>query len=420
MFGLVDANNFYASCQRVFDPSLINKPVVVLSNNDGCIVARSDEAKALGIQMGEPYFKAKPIIEKHGVKVFSSNYELYGDMSSRVMNILSELAPESEIYSIDECFLSFPQWSTQDLLSHGQTIKDTIKQWTGIPVSIGLAPTKTLAKVANKVAKKADGIRLLRECREIDTVLENMDVADLWGVGRQYAKFLKSNGIHTAIQLKDAKDGWVKKHLTIVGLRLVYELRGISCLSLESVAPAKKAICHSRSFGKSVMLLSDLEEAVSSFTARCAEKLRQQNSCAGTLQVFLHTNKFNTDQPQYSNSRTIELPVATNSAPELIHYALKVLGMLYREGYAYKKAGVIVMGIVPKHAVQLNLFDTVDRTKQEIITDVTDELNSKKGKNTVIVAAQGFPGKNSAWKMERNHLSPCYTTKWDELWTVRI
>jgi DNA polymerase V len=420
MFGLVDANNFYASCQRVFDPSLINKPVVVLSNNDGCIVARSDEAKALGIQMGEPYFKAKPIIEKHGVKVFSSNYELYGDMSSRVMNILSELAPESEIYSIDECFLSFPQWSTQDLLSHGQTIKDTIKQWTGIPVSIGLAPTKTLAKVANKVAKKADGIRLLRECREIDTVLENMDVADLWGVGRQYAKFLKSNGIHTAIQLKDAKDGWVKKHLTIVGLRLVYELRGISCLSLESVAPAKKAIYHSRSFGKSVMLLSDLEEAVSSFTARCAEKLRQQNSCAGTLQVFLHTNKFNTDQPQYSNSRTIELPVATNSAPELIHYALKVLGMLYREGYAYKKAGVIVMGIVPKHAVQLNLFDTVDRTKQEIITDVTDELNSKKGKDTVIVAAQGFPGKNSAWKTERNHLSPCYTTKWDELWTVRI
>jgi DNA polymerase V len=420
MFGLVDANNFYASCQRVFDPSLIDKPVVVLSNNDGCIVARSNEAKALGINMGEPYFKAKPIIEQHGVKVFSSNYELYGDMSSRVMTILSELAPESEVYSIDECFLSFPQWPARDLLSHGQTIKDTVTKWTGIPVSIGLAPTKTLAKAANKVAKKADGLRLLKETKEIDAVLENMDVGDLWGIGRQYAKFLKSNGIHTAIQLKHAKDGWVKKHLTIVGLRLVYELRGISCLSLEAVAPAKKAICNSRGFGKNVTLLSDLKEAVSTFTARCAEKLRHQHSCAGIIQVFLHTNKFHTNKPQYNSSRTIQLPVATNSTSELIHYALRALSLIYREGFEYKKAGVIVMGIVPANGVQLNLFDSIDRARQEVITTVTDSLNSRKGKNTVIVAEQNFPAKNTTWKMERGHLSPCYTTKWDELWTVRV
>ncbi|QHT66413.1 Y-family DNA polymerase [Rhodocytophaga rosea] len=420
MFGLVDANNFYASCQRVFDPSLINKPVVVLSNNDGCIVARSNEAKALGIQMGEPYFKAKPVIEKYGVKVFSSNYELYGDMSSRVMNILAELAPETEIYSIDECFLSFPQWPSQHLLSHGKTIRDRVKQWTGIPVSIGLAPTKTLAKAANKVAKKANGIQLLRETREIDTVLETMDVSDLWGVGRQYAKFLKSNNIHTALQLKHAKDGWVKKNLTIVGLRLVYELRGIPCLSLESVAPAKKAICHSRSFPKNVTLLNDLKAAVANFTARCGEKLRHQGSCAGMLQVFLHTNKFNADKPQYNSSRTIKLPVATHSTPELIHYALQALSLLYQEGYEYKKAGVIVTGIVPKNEVQLDLFDSVDRARQEILTGVTDTLNSRKGRNTVIVAEQNFPDKNTAWKMERNYLSPCYTTKWEELWMVTV
>jgi DNA polymerase V len=420
MFGLVDANNFYASCQRVFDPSLINKPVVVLSNNDGCIVARSNEAKALGIKMGEPYFKVRSLIEQHGVKVFSSNYELYGDMSSRVMNILSGLAPETEVYSIDECFLSFPQWPAKDLLTQGETIRNTVKQWTGIPVSVGMAPTKTLAKVANKAAKKADGIKLLRETKEIDAVLETMDVSDLWGIGRQYARFLKSNGIHTAIQLKHAKDGWIKKHLTIVGLRLVYELRGISCLSLESVAPAKKAICNSRSFGKNISLLRDLEEAVSTFTARCAEKLRHQHSCAGILQVFLHTNKFNSDKPQYHNSRTIQLPVASNSTSELIHYALLALKGIYREAYEYKKAGVILMGTVPENNIQLNLFDTADRAKQQAITRVTDHLNQKKGKNTVVVATQQLPRQEAAWKMERGYLSPCYTTRWDELWTVRM
>lgn len=419
MFALVDANNFYPSCERVFNPALVNKPIVVLSNNDGCIVARSNEAKALGIQMGEPYFKAKPLIQKHGVQVFSSNYELYGDMSDRVMNVLSELAPQTEVYSIDECFLDFSAWPSKDLLQHGQFIRQRVKQWTGIPVSIGVAPTKTLAKAANKLAKKADGVKLLRETKEIDALLENLDVGDLWGIGKQYAKFLKSNKINTALALKQAKDGWVKKHLTIVGLRLVYELRGISCLSLESVAPAKKSICNSRSFGKPVNCLSDLEEAVSTYAARCAEKLRKQQSATALLQVFIHTNNFNQHQPQYSNSQTIRLPVASDNTIEIIHYALIALRMIYKEGYAYKKAGVIMMDLVPKAHIQLNLFDEVERMKQDKAVTALDTINNRMGQNTVKLAIQGNSQKTS-WQMERKHLSPCYTTKWDELWTINL
>lgn len=419
MFSLVDCNSFYASCEQVFNPRLIGKPVIVLSNNDGAVIARSKEAKQW-IDMGEPYFKVKPLIDKHKIHVFSSNYELYGDMSSRVMNILSELAPESEIYSIDECFLSFPQWQPQDLLSHGQTIRNTVKQWTGIPVSVGFAPTKTLAKVANKAAKKVDGVRLLREADDIDSMLEKMDVEDLWGIGRQYAKMLKSNGITTGLHLKNAKDGWVKKHMTIVGLRLVYELRGIPCLSIESIRPAKKGICTSRSFGKVVTKFTEIVEAVSNFAANCALKLRKQNSCAGVVTVFVHTNRFNTDKPQYSNHRSIRLPVATDSTPEIIHYALIALEKIYKEGYEFKKAGVIVMNIVPNNAVQLNLFDTVDRVKQTHIMTALDDVNKKMGKNTVKLAVQGYQNKSTGWQMERNMLSPCYTTRWNELWTIKI
>lgn len=419
MFSLVDCNSFYASCEQVFNPRLIGKPVVMLSNNDGAVIARSKEAKEW-IPMGEPYFKVKPIIEKHRIHVFSSNYELYGDMSSRVMNILSELAPESEVYSIDECFLSFPRWDIQDLLSHGLTIRNTVKQWTGIPVSVGFGPTKTLAKVANKAAKKTDGIRLLRETDDIDSLLEKMDVEDLWGIGRQYSKLLKANGITTGLHLKNAKDGWIKKYMTIVGLRLVYELRGIPCLPIESVRPAKKGICTSRSLGKAVMKLSEMAEAVSNFAANCAQKLRKQNSCASLVTVFIHTNRFNSQKPQYSNHRSIRLPVATNSTSEIIHYALIALEMIYKEGFEYKKAGVIVMNIVPNNAVQQNLFDDVDRVKQSNIMNTLDTVNNKMGKNKLKFAIQGCPNKSASWHMERNMLSPCYTTRWEDLWTIKI
>jgi DNA polymerase V len=381
-------------------------------------VARSNEAKALGIGMGEPYFKAKPVIEKHGVQVFSSNYELYGDMSSRVMNVLADLAPESEVYSIDECFLGFPGWEDQDLLSQGQVIRDTVKQWTGIPVCVGFASTKTLAKAANKAAKKGEGIRLLRESDDIDTLLEKMDVEDLWGIGRQYSKFLKSQGITTALHLKHAKDGWVKKYLTIVGLRLVYELRGVSCLPIEHIRSTKKGICTSRSFGKTVTKLSEMKEAVSNFAARCAEKLRKQSSCASVVTVFIYTNRFYTHKPQYSNSRSIKLSVASGSTLEIIHYALLALEMIYKEGYEYKKAGVIVTGIVPSNAVQQSLFDGVDRVTQAKVSHTLDKVNKKMGRNTVKYAVQGTQTKVAGWHMERNKLSPCYTTRWEDLWTV--
>lgn len=415
MVGLVDGNSFYASCEQVFNPQLVGKPIVVLSSNDGNIIARSKEARELNIAMGEPYFKLKPLIEKHGVQVFSSNYELYGDISARMMSILSRFAPETEVYSIDECFLAFPDWLPDDLLLQAHLIREKVKQWTGIPVCVGLAETKTLAKVANKLAKKADGILMLREADEIDTVLEQMNIEDLWGIGRQYAKVLKANGIHKALQLKNLPDGWIRKHLTIVGLRLVYELRGIACLPLETVRSAKKGICTSRSFGKTVSLLSELQEAVSTFAATCAEKLRKEKTAAGIVTVFIHTNSFSTIHLQYSNSRSIRLPVATQSTPEIIHYAMAALASIFKDGYQYKKAGVIITHIVPVNAIQQNLFDGVDRAKQETLMGVVDDINQKLGKNTVKYAVQSFPNQHTRWLQSQSKLSPCYTTRWEQV-----
>jgi DNA polymerase V len=421
MFGLCDCNNFYASCERVFNPALNGKPVVVLSNNDGSIIARSNEAKALGIKMGQPFYQVKPVIDEHKVSVFSSNYELYGDMSNRVMTVLSGLAPESEIYSIDECFMGFPGWQEDDLLSHASTIKDQVHQWTGIPISIGLAPTKTLAKAANKVAKKANGIRLIRESKDIDSLLENLPVEDLWGIGRQYNKLLRANDIRTALQFKNMPDGWIQKHMTIMGLRLAYELRGISCLPLEKVQETKKAICTSRSFGQYVSTYTEMEEAVSNFTFKCSEKLRKERTAAKVVTVFIHTNSFNAILPQYSNSRTLRLPVATDSTPELIQYVLKALKAIYKPGYAYKKAGVIVTGIVPNNAIQQNLFDDVDRAKQLVLMNTLDEVNKKIGQKKgsfnppVKFAVQTHTAKEVNWPMQRKYLSPCYTTRWDQV-----
>ncbi|MDO1445509.1 Y-family DNA polymerase [Rhodocytophaga aerolata] len=421
MFALCDCNNFYANCERVFNPSLNNKPVIVLSNNDGSIIARSNEAKALGIQMGQPYFQARKVIEEHKVAVFSSNYELYGDMSNRVMTVLSGLAPETEIYSIDECFLGFPGWQEAELLTYAQDIKEKVKNWTGIPVSIGLAPTKTLAKAANKVAKKSEKVCLIRESSDIDSLLENLPIEELWGIGRQYAKLLKANSIHTALQFKNMPDGWIHKHLTIMGLRLAYELRGVSCLPLEKVQQTKKAICTSRSFGHYVSTYTEMEEAVSSFVFKCSEKLRKEGTAASVVTVFIHTNTFNTTLPQYSNSQTLRLPVATDSTPELIHYVLKGLKAIYKPGYAYKKAGVIVTGIVPNHAIQQNLFDEVDRAKHTQLMTTIDQINKRLRKHTdkfqspVKFAVQTHSTKEANWPMQRKYLSPCYTTRWDQV-----
>ncbi|MHC2993739.1 SOS mutagenesis and repair protein UmuC [Pontibacter sp. HJ8] len=414
LFALVDCNNFYASCERVFDPKLEKKPIVVLSNNDGCIIARSNEAKALGIKMGEPAFKAKDAIEQHNVQVFSSNYTLYGDMSARVMQTLAQFTPNLEVYSIDEAFLDMGNFYGRDLNQYAQELRNTVKDWTGIPVSVGVAPTKTLAKLANRLSKKskkADGVLVLTDARHIEEALRRTEAGDVWGVGRRYAQKLAGFGIHTALDLRNASDTFVKKHLTVVGLRTVRELRGEACLDLELVAANKQNICTSRSFGSAVTSLSQLQEATANYASRCAVKLRRQKSCAGAITVFLQTNPFR-EEPQYFSSKTLVLPTATSSTLELIQYASLALQALYRPGYRYKKSGVIVSELRPQNQVQASLLDTVDRDKHQRLMQALDKLNSAWGRDKVTCAAQGTI---RPWQLKCEKKSPCYTTKMEGL-----
>ncbi|MBC8214555.1 MAG: Y-family DNA polymerase [Candidatus Marinimicrobia bacterium] len=418
MFALVDCNNFYASCERVFHPRLNHKPIIVLSNNDGCVIARSNEAKALGIKMGEPAFKIKQFLKDNNVAVFSSNYALYGDMSRRVMNILWKLSQEMEIYSIDEAFLDLSGFNDRQLFEFGQTIRNTIKQHTGIPVSVGVASTKTLSKVANHIAKKHKrdiGVFLMNENKTIERVLKHFPVEDIWGIGRQYANFLKSHNIHTALELKNTSENWVRKHLTVMGTRIIKELDGTSCIPMESVTPSKKAICTSRSFGVMVEDIAQLRESISMYATRCAEKLRKQKSCAGIINVFIQTNRFKPELPQYNNGKIIKLQVPSDSTSELIYHSVRGLEAIYKPGYNYKKAGVIVTNIVPSSQVQQSLFDKMDRATDQQITKTIDVINSRMGRDVIRYAVQGF---NRKWKLRQEQLSPCYTTRWNDLLTI--
>lgn len=416
LYALVDCNNFYASCERVFNPRLEGCPIVVLSNNDGCVVARSNEAKELGIQMGVPFFRIRKTVEENRVWAFSSNYTLYGDMSRRVMNTLASFTPNIEVYSIDECFLDLGRFYRLNVERFAWEIKNTVRQWTGIPVSIGIAPTKTLAKLANRLAKKQAGVLMLTEASAIEEVLKKTEVGDVWGIGGQYARKLKGFGIHTAWDLRNASDGFAKKHLSVVGLRLVKELRGESCLELEMVASPKKNICTSRGFGRPVTQLGELTEATATYAAKCAYKLRKQKSRAGALTVFVMTNPFGTG-PQYHNSRTVQLPVPSNCDLELTHYATLALGTLFREGYTYKKTGVIVSEITSATSTQLYLLDPVDREKRERLMATLDYLSGKMGRDIVKVATQGT---DKPWALKSEMRSPCYTTNVREVLTVRI
>ncbi|WP_242928353.1 Y-family DNA polymerase [Pontibacter vulgaris] len=419
LFALVDCNNFYASCERVFNPKLEGQPIVVLSNNDGCIIARSNEAKALGIPMGEPAFKAKDVIEQHGVHVFSSNYTLYGDMSARVMQTLAQFTPNLEVYSIDEAFLDLGNFYGRDLNQYAQEMRETVRAWTGIPVSVGVAPTKTLAKLANRLSKKskkAAGVLVLTDERHIEEALRRTEVGDVWGIGRRYAQKLAGFGIHTALDLRNAPDTFIKKHMTVVGLRTVRELRGEPCQDLELEAPNKQNICTSRSFGRPITGLSELQEATANYASRCAAKLRRQKSCTGAITVFLQTNQFR-DEPQYFNSKTIALPTATNSTLELLHYANLALLALYREGYRYKKSGVIVSELRPQNQVQASLLDTIDRDKHQRLMQALDKLNSSWGRDKVTCASQGT---TRPWQLKCEKKSPCYTTKFKELLRVGV
>jgi len=410
MFALVDCNNFYASCQRVFEPHLIGKPIVVLSNNDGCVIARSNEAKALGVPMGAPAFEFKKLFEDNHVFVFSSNYALYGDMSSRVMNILSTFSPEIEVYSIDEAFLRFQGFDFFNLEEYGKVIQRTVTKGTGIPISVGFAPTKALAKVANKIAKKFPD--RTKSVYVIDTeekrikALKWTKIEDVWGIGRKHTRRLQAKKITNAFQFTQLPDEWVRKEMSVVGLRLKHELEGKPTLSMET-PKNKKMIATTRSFEKMYTELGDVSERVATFTASCAEKLRKQNSHCNMIMVFVHTNYFRKDQPQYSRNIVIKTDFPTNSTIELNHYAQIGLKAIFKEGYHYKKAGVIVMGLTPNNETQLSLFDS-SNPKHQPLMSVVDKLNKSYGTNKVKFAGQSL---GRQWKMKQEKLSPSYTTR---------
>lgn len=411
MFGLVDCNNFYASCERVFNPYWNNRPVIVLSNNDGCVIARSNEAKKLGIEMGVPAYQVKTEIKQHGIGVFSSNYSLYGDMSNRVMSTLSSFVENMEVYSIDESFLDFSGFERFDLKEYGEKIVKTTTKGTGIPVSLGIAPTKTLSKVANKFAKKFPaykGTCIIDSEEKRIKALQLTEISDVWGIGRRRARLLSKYNVKTAFDFTQLPVGWVRQKMTVTGEQLWKELNGISCIDMEFAPPAKKTICTSRAFGQTIADLEGLKESVSTYAAICAEKLRKQKSCALSLMVFIHTNNFREDLPQYLQNCVIELPVATNSTLEIVKYALIALKRIYKKGYQFKKAGVTITEIIPDAAIQTNIFDNVDREKHARLMSVVDQLNDGFKKNNLRLAVQEG---SRRWRLKQEKLSPCYTTR---------
>lgn len=411
---MVDCNNFYASCERVFDPSLEGRPVVVLSNNDGCVIARSNEAKALGIAMGEPAYKREDFYARSGVRVLSSNYALYGDMSARVMRTLGLFSAEAEVYSIDECFLRLKGLDSRSLVDTAREIRATVKKWTGIPVGVGIARTKTLAKVANRLAKKGDGVRLLEDEDDIDRVLQGTEPGDVWGIGRRSARFLAACGVRTALDLKRRPDDWVRRQLTVTGLRTVLELRQVPCIALEDAPPPARSLVCSRSFGTRVESLESLEEAVSAYVQRVAEKLRRKGLVAGAVQVFLETNRFQPG-PQYSASRGRALPAPTADTLVLHGPALQILREIHKPGYRYQKAGVILLDLAPAGQRQLSFLEPSgeEKTRRDALMRVMDRVNTMHGRGTLTLAASGLGRKE--WHMRQERRSPRYTTSWAEL-----
>lgn len=417
MIALVDCNNFYASCERVFRPDLENKPIVVLSNNDGCVIARSNEAKKLGIKMGEPAFKKREVFERNKIKTFSTNFILYGDMSKRVMSILRNNSKEIEIYSIDEAFI---ECYNEDLNTYGTNLRKKVKQWTGIPVSVGIAETKVLAKIANHIAKKyrKSGVFILDNKEIIERALKFTAIEEIWGIGRNHAKRFKEYGINTAHDLTCIEESWIKRKFSIVVLRIAQELKGVRCLDIESQYKTKKNICTSRSFGNPTSDYNTIKEAISTFAVRCCEKLRKQKTSTSELRIFIYTNPFNPRHKQYYGTKKIQLERATNDNQIIVQEVIKGLQEIYKKGYVYKKVGVIVGNITQENQVQLNLFDQIkNREKYTKISKVIDRINSSMGRDKLRIATQGFDRK---WKMKQEQLSQCYTTRIDEILTVKV
>lgn len=431
MMGLVDVNNFYVSCERSFNLSLDRQPVVVLSNNDGCVIARSNEAKALGIKMGTPLFQLDELRKQHNLLIFSSNYTLYGDMSARIMATIGRFVEEVEMNSIDEAFMDLAGYESiyRDPTAFARQLQQTIAQWHRIPVSVGLAPTKTLCKVANYYAKRVteyEGVLLLETADQIDAALHEFNVADLWGIGSRYAGLLRRNDIRTAAQFRDAPDDWISQYLTVNGLRLAYELRGMPCKPLEVDTPAKKAICSAPSFGRLIPDLDTINQALTTHLARAAQKLRKQQSTAGTITVFLHTNRYRRslnrgDGPgelskQYYGSRTVQLPYPRSSNAELATYALAALKSIYQFGYGYQKVGVILSDLRPDSHRQESIFCKGPDERLIKLHQVVDKLNHRYGRDKVRLAAQGY---DTTWHHLRQWVSPCYTTKWADILVVK-
>ena len=414
IFALVDCNNFYVSCERIFSPYLEGRPVVVLSNNDGCVVSRSNQAKRLGIGMGVAYFKVKDFAEKHGLVALSSNYTLYADMSRRVMETLCNFTPEIEVYSIDEAFLNLSGFG-ENLTDYGGKIRQTVEQWTGMPVSVGIAETKTLAKIANRIAKRspeAAGVFELTGQTRIDEVLARTDVEHIWGVGIKTCIKLKRAGIKTALDLRGVNLEWMRRRFGVTGVRTVYELRGMSCYELEDQPPAKKGITVSRMFGRKVETVEELKEAIATYASRAGEKLRDEGLAAGAMTVFVMTSRFVEPRRRYFNSRGVHFPTATNYTPELIEYATGVIQRLYKKGFLYTKAGLILGDLVPQGKVQGNLFDRADRQKSKRLMRAIDAVNLKLPDSRLIWAAEGI---DQSWRTKFARRSKRYTTQWDEL-----
>ena len=415
LFALVDCNNFYVSCERVFNPFLLDQPVAVLSNNDGCIIARSNEVKALGIPMGAPFHHYKHILTQKGVHIYSSNYQLYGDMSGRVMDSLKIFSPDVEVYSIDEAFMRFKYSKGKDYYNYLKKIRNSVFQWTGIPVSIGLGPTKTLAKIANSLAKKSkiNCVYDLSSPSSQIEVLEHIQVENIWGISKRWGAKLRLIGIGNALQLRNASPQKIRKYLGVVLERIVYELRGVSCLDLDQVQP-RKNIMVSRSFGKPIAKLTDLEQAISLYTVRGCEKMRSQNSRAQTVYTFLRTNSFSKRHKHYRAGVMIGFDNPCSDTGYILSIVKRSLSNIYKDGYLYHKGGIMLVDLVPDNIHQKNLFVYYDYNISDLRMTALDKVNKKFGPGTLFYAAAGLK-KDGDWQSRTHHLSPRYTTKWGEL-----
>lgn len=415
---LIDVNNFYVSCERSFDPALKSHPVVVLSNNDGCIISRSNEAKALGIKMGEPWFKCQELVKKHKIKGLSSNYALYADMSNRVMTILSDFSPNQEIYSIDECFLDLTGFERKNILEYGQQMRNRILKWTGLPVCVGVGSTKTLAKLANHIAKKNtqfNGVCHLNQLREgeLNRLFSDLDVGEVWGVGRKLAIKLKALGVHTVLDLKQANSEYMRQQFSVVMEKIVHELNGTVCIELEEIVPPRKQILSSRSFGHPVRDFNSLAESITLYMSRAAEKLRSQHSLVNIVQVYIRTSPFKLDETQYSNGMTIPLPTPTDDTRQLVKVALWALKRLYKPNLSYAKAGVSLGDLIPRASAQFDLFASAQSNSRSTkLMSAIDRINAKMGRESIKLASEGFA---RPWKMKQGNKSPNYTTRWDQI-----